>query len=96
MNILQNIIALVIFFCVAAVLIYVGVYILLAVLIVVAAAFAWYSVKFWFLRKEIEKTLKEHQGMTFSEALRRQQQADEPVDGTVIEGEFEEIEEERK
>jgi uncharacterized protein YacL len=94
MRLLQNIIALIIFFCLAAALIYVGVYILLAILIVTAIAFAWYGVKFWFLRREIQSVMREHQGTSFSDAMRRRKE--EQDEGPVIDGEFEEIDEKDK
>lgn len=91
MRILQNIIALVIFLSFAAVLIYVGVYILLAVLIVMAIAFTWYGIKFYFLRKEISQAVRQYQDTRFSEATHRGRPQD-TENGPVIEGEFREVE----
>jgi Na+/H+ antiporter NhaB len=96
MRLLQNIIALAVFFCIAAALIYVGVYILLAVLIVMGVAFAWYGVKFYFLRKEIARTIHEHQQTHFSDAFSPRGNKPSEPDGPVIEGEFEEVDSERK
>lgn len=93
MRLLQNIIALLVFFCLAAALIYVGVYILLAVVIVTAIAFVWYGVKFYFLRKEIESVIRERQGHSFSDAMR--QARDQQEGGTIIDGEFEDITEQK-
>lgn len=94
MKLLQNLIALIVFVCLGAVIIYIGAHILLAVLLVVAIAYAWYGVKFWFLRKEIQKTVREHQGMNFHDALRRSR--DQQQGGPIIEGEFEEVDEKGK
>ncbi|MCH2546952.1 MAG: hypothetical protein MK052_05030 [Alphaproteobacteria bacterium] len=91
MKILQNILSLVIFVCVAALLIYIGVYIAVAVIVVAAIAFAWYGVKFYFLRKEIEKAMREHQGENFSDALRSTRAGQQEDNGPVIDGEFEEV-----
>lgn len=90
MKLLQNLFALAVFFFLAIGLIYVGVYILLAVLIVSAAAFAWFGVKFYFLRKEIDRAVHEHQtarhsGMSYGAKVERDAQ------GPVIDGEYEEI-----
>lgn len=95
MRFLQNVIALVVFVCVAALLIYVGVYILLAVLIVGAVAFAWYGVKFYFLRKEIQKALHEHQSTSYSDAFRNDSTSATEGDGPVIDGEFEEVDDKK-
>lgn len=94
MQIVQNIIALVIFLGLAALLISVGVYILLVVLIVMAAAFAWYGVKFYFLRKEISQAVRHYQDTRFSDATDPRQQEEETA--IVIEGEFEEVEEKNR
>ena len=96
MKFLQNIIALVIFLSVAALLIYVGVYILLAVLIVMAVAFTWFGVKFYFLRKQIAQAVHQYQGTRFSDATPRGQRSREDEGGPVIEGEFEEVDEEKR
>ena len=96
MRLLQNAIALVVFVCVAALLIYVGVYILLAVLIVGAVAFAWYGVKFYFLRKEIQKALHEHQSTGYSDAFRTGSTPADDSNGPVIDGDFEEVDDNKK
>lgn len=94
MKLLQNLIALFFFVCLAALIIYIGAYVLLLLLVVGVVAYAWYAVKFWFLRKEIQEAVREHQGTSFHDALRRAQ--DEQTGGPVIDGEFEEINEEEK
>lgn len=94
MKLLQNLFALAVFFFLAIGLIYVGVYILLAVLIVSAAAFAWFGVKFYFLRKEIDRAVQEHQaarhpGMSYGRKMEQETQ------GPIIEGEYEEVDKKR-
>lgn len=93
MKLLQNLFALAVFFFLAIGLIYVGVYILLAVLIVSAAAFAWFGVKFYFLRKEIDRAVQEQQSTRYSGMSYRKVEPEQQ--GPIIEGEYEEVDKKR-
>lgn len=92
MQLLKNIVALVIFFCVAALLLYVGVALLLVALVVGMVAAVWYAIKFYFIRKELVNTMREHQDTRFHQSVRR----DSQDEGTIIEGEFTEVDSEEE
>lgn len=95
MKLLQNLFALAVLFFLAIGLIYVIGHILIAVLIVAAAAFAWFGVKFYFLRKEIDRAVQEHQsarhpGMSYKGRMEQEPQ------GPVIDGEYEELKDKKR
>lgn len=87
MDIIRNLFALVVFVCLAVLLLYIGAALLLVALVVGAIAAVWYGIKFYFIRKELTAALREHEETRFHHATR--QQAD--TEGAVIEGEFVEI-----
>lgn len=92
MDFIKNLFALIVFFCVAALLLYVGVAVLLVALAVGAVAAVWYAVKFYFIRRELVQTMREHQNTRFHSAVRRDRKEEQ---GDVIDGEFVELDDEK-
>lgn len=93
MQLIKNIFALLIFFCIAALLLYVGVALFLVALGVGLVAAVWYAVKFYFIRKELVQTIREHENTRSHHSVRRDRTEE---DATIIEGEFVEVEEDGK
>lgn len=90
MELIKHILSLFFFLCVAALLLYVGAAVFLVALVVGLIAAIWYGIKFHFIRKELTETLREHQNTRFHGSIHRDAGEEQ---GTVIEGEFIEVEE---
>lgn len=88
MDLIRNLLSLLLFFCVAALLLYVGVAIFLVALVVGAIAAVWYGIKFYFIRKELKEVIHEYEDTRFHSATRR----NDAVEGEVIDGDFVEVE----
>lgn len=90
---IRNILMLVLFLCVAFVMLYIGIAVVAVVLVVGLIAAAWYGWKFYFIRRELERTVREHQQARPASQQRRQQRPDE---GEVIDAEYYEVDKDQK
>ena len=85
MQLLQKIVGLVIFICLAAFMLSAGLILALVVLAVGLVVAVWYGIKLQRIRSELTETLREHQRTSFSDAMRRDEK------GEIIEVEYHEV-----
>lgn len=91
-KILQQLLALAVLALVAFILFNIGLALVVVFLVVGAIAALWLGIKFYFIRKELIKAVREHEDTRFYSEMRGKASSDNQV----IEGEFVEVDETRK